>query len=340
MRSLRRILTAASTLLVAVGLAGCGDSSASGGSGSSTVVKLGVVPALYWTAWTATPDALKDSGVKVEYVPFGSSADALIALQTGQVQMASLGTFNVAAAMAQSDLPFKMVAGLSPGFSEVLVRKGVDIKTWQDLRGHNIGVIRGATGPLFFQIPLAKQGIDIKETNMITLQSATDLLLALRKGDVDAAITFQPFSAQAVSQGIATIPDEMNQQLADWVSMPSDVYAGTDLIEKDPGTVQKIVDAYVGVWKSFDDKAAWVDASLKYQTGDKALLTAALATAKTSDPATAWWRMDADKHVAIVQELAKYKAIPKDTSDGMAKIMDYQFLAKSSGQTPAQLGQK
>lgn len=328
MRYLRPLLAAAVATALVLSLGACGESQAAKGE----TIKVGTVYALVWSAWTATAKAAQQDGVNIELVPFKSSADELLALQTGQIQMAAVSLNTYAAAMASADVPIKVVAGLSPGRSEVLVRKGSGIESWQDMRGRPVGLVRGSAEYYKLQMALGHNGITMEDVNVTTVEAATDLVLALRRGDVDVAVTYEPYTSQAVRENFADEPATLNADMYTIAGIPADVVARDDLIEGQPEQLQKIVDAYVGVWKSFSDKNTWVDTTLEYQSGDRELL---LNAAERMDP---WWRLDEQQHVQVTKDLAQYKVIPADNSAQVAEVLDYSFLAKATGQSPTELG--
>jgi NitT/TauT family transport system substrate-binding protein len=279
---------------------------------------------------------MKEEGskTKVELIPFKSSADVFIAMRSGEIDMASMGMNVLASGLAENpDLPVSMVAGVSPGRSQLLLRKDSGIRTWQDIRGRNIGIVRGSTDELIFKIALAKSGIDMaKDTKVTTFQAPADLLLALRNGDVDAVVTYQPNTAQAVSQGIATEPADLNKDLIEWASVPTDVIATDKVIESNPDGVQDVIDTYVDITRTFDDKGVWVDTALKYQSGDKPLLLGALSSASP------WWQIQQDTHKTMASAMAEYGTVSTDVGDALIASINYDFLAKATGQTAEELG--
>lgn len=333
MRRFRGLIAAGVAAALALSVSACGQGQGQAAKGE--VIKVGTVYALVWTAWTETARAAKKDGVNVELVPFKSSADELLALQTGQIQMAAASLNTYASAMASADVPIKVVAGVTPGRSEVLVRQGSGITTWEDMRGRRAGLVRGSAEYFKLQLALANKGMTMsKDLEVTTVESAADLLLALRRGDVDVAVTYEPNSSQGVVEGFAEQPANLNKDLHTIAGIPSDILAHQDLIKERPADVQKIMNAYVRVWKSFNDKETWVDTTLDYQSGDRKLL---LAAAKRMDP---WWRLDERQHLDVTRAMAKYKVIPKDNSADIAKVFDYSFLAKATGQSPVELGKQ
>lgn len=347
-----------STVGFALAIAGCGSTSNTAGpssdqgnaspssssaaksaSGSSdkVTVRMAVVYAQIWSAWSATQDAVKDPNVKMEVSPFTSSNDEFLALRTGNVDMSANCVNTIGAALAETsaeDLDISVIAGLSPGQSEVLVRKDSGIKSWDDVRGKKVGLVRGSAEYVKMQIALAQHGIDLaKDTDLTTVQSAADLVLALQRGDVQAIVTYQPYTAQAVDGGFAVEPAGMNKELHELAGVPCDIVVRNDFKKAHPQAVQAVIDAYIGVWQSFENNPKnWVDATLKYQTGDKDLMLAAAKQMKI------WYIMQDKTHEAITKKLAKYDVIPKDTSSQLESLFDYSFLAKATGKTPEDLG--
>lgn len=307
------------------------------GSSEKVTVRMAVVYAQIWSAWSATQDAVKDPNVKMDVSPFTSSNDEFLALRTGNVDMSANCVNTIGAALADTsakDLGISLIAGLSPGQSEVLVRKDSGIKSWDDIRGKKVGLVRGSAEYVKMQIALAQHGIDLtKDTDLTTVQSAADLILALQRGDVQAIVTYQPYTAQAVAGEFADEPADMNEELHKLAGVPCDIVVRNDFKKAHPQAVQAVVDAYVGVWKSFEESPQnWVDATLKYQTGDKDLMLAAAKQMKI------WYIMQDKTHEAITKKLAKYKVIPKDTSGQLESLFDYSFLSKATGKSAEDLG--
>ncbi|WP_449278345.1 ABC transporter substrate-binding protein [Leucobacter sp. GX24907] len=329
-------LFAAGVAALALGLTGCSSSGGSGGDGGGGSVTLGNVPALYWAAWSATNTALEegDGDVDAKVVQFKSSADVFIAMRSGDLDIASMGMNVMVNGLAENpDVPMQMVAGISPGRSQLIVAEDSGIESWDDLKGKNLGVIRGSTDELIFKIALANAGIDMEsETEVTTLQASADLLLALRNGDIDASVTYQPYTAQAVADGIAVMPEEMNAELTEWASVPTGVYASDDIIENDPDAVQAVVDTFVAETEKFEDKDVWVDTALEYQAGDRDLLLSAI---ENDEP---WYYMEQDKIGTMAKAMAEFGTVSDDVSSELLERINYDFLSKATGKSPEELG--
>lgn len=94
-------------------------------------------------------------------------------------------------------LPFSSQIG------EVLVNEGSDIRTLADLRGKRIGVAGGPDGlgwQLLQQVA-AEQGVDLASDATVQYAAPPLLSQALRRGQVDALLTFWHFSARLRGEG-------------------------------------------------------------------------------------------------------------------------------------------
>ncbi|EWC42720.1 ABC transporter substrate-binding protein [Stutzerimonas stutzeri] len=101
------------------------------------------------------------------------------------------------AGVAYRYLPFSSQIG------EVLVPVGSDIHTLGDLRGKRIGVAGGPDGLgwLLLQRAAARQGIELAKQASVQYAAPPLLGQALRRGQLDALLTFWHFSARLRGEG-------------------------------------------------------------------------------------------------------------------------------------------
>jgi len=302
------------------------------------VVRVAQVKALTWAAWMGLPPSVTVDGTKYKFEQsdFKSSADVMLAVQTGQIDMGPTAMNIVASAFATTkDLPMKMIAGIGDGTTSVVVLPSSGIKKLEDLRGKRIGAVRGSNEFSKLQITLASVGIDLaKDTKLTTLNSPTDQILALQRGDLDAIVTYAPFSTQAVKAGGVEAAD-INTILVREAGVPTVVIANSDFLAKHPKAAQAAINAYVKNWKKFDaDRALWVDTYLKTGSGDRPLLLEAVKTQPVQ------WGMKEEAMLRITKNLATYKMIPTDSGADLVRLLDYSYLEHATGQSAKELGKK
>ncbi|MGE0714160.1 MAG: ABC transporter substrate-binding protein [Alphaproteobacteria bacterium] len=328
---MKKVVTALSLgALVAIG---------GGAQANEVTVKVAQIQALTWAAWMGLPKTMTVDGTKVTIEPSGfkSSADVMLAVQTGQIDIGPTALGVVASALAATkNVPMKMVAGVGDGTTAVVVTPKSGITQLADLKGKRIGAVRGSNEFFKLQVTLASIGSDIaKDTQLTMLSAPTDQILALQRGDLDAIVTYAPFTTQAVKAGGIEAP-KINQILVHEAGIPTVIIANNDFLAKQPKAAQAIIDAYVQNWRRFDsDRAFWVDTYLKSASGDRPLLLDAVASLPANQ-----WLMKEEAMLRIIRNLAHHKAIPADTGADTVKLLDYTYLAKATGQSPKELGQR
>ncbi len=336
---IRRLAALAAITSVVAGLGACGSS---GGSPQTAApLKLGWVPALSWTSWASVPDRLAAGGVKAELVPFKSSHDVLVALSSGSIDMGTAGYNTVASILAGQRLRARFVAGISANGSVFVARKDSGIGGWKDLAGKRIGSVRGSTQYVNLVTGMAANGLDLeKDATFVNIQSFNELNLALQRGDIDAMVTFPPNSELAVDGGFGEVVPSIQSALYEGsFFVASGVLATDDLVEKRPGDVQKVIDAFVAAGTALNaDKALWVQTFQKYATssGKPELLVKALEAEHVR-----WYpELDAGQIRQVPQVLAKLGEIPRDTTNELLERLDYRFLEKATGKPATQLGKE
>jgi NitT/TauT family transport system substrate-binding protein len=97
-----------------------------------------------------------------------------------------------------------LVVDVSNGADVVVGRRGM--KTMRDLNGKSVAVESGALGAFVLSRALALNGMQASDVNVVHLES-NEHPGAFEKGQVDAAVTFDPYRAQLLSAGARTLFD-------------------------------------------------------------------------------------------------------------------------------------
>jgi len=97
-----------------------------------------------------------------------------------------------------------LVVDVSHGADVVVGRPGM--KTMQDLKGKSVAVESGALGAFVLSRALTLNGMQASDVNVVHLES-NEQPKAFEKGMVDGAVTFDPYRAQFLQAGAATLFD-------------------------------------------------------------------------------------------------------------------------------------
>jgi NitT/TauT family transport system substrate-binding protein len=202
-------------LALALAAAGCGDDEEPAGGGGDaesaqpTTLKVGVIPIadvapLYLGV---KQGYFEEEGLKIEPALAEGGAAIVPAVMAGDNQIGFSNTTSLIIA-ASKKLPVQIIAqGVQGGTGEddawdaVLVPKGSEIKSAEDLAGKTVAVnTLNNVGPLTINTALEKRGIDYKGIKYVEVPFP-DMNAALESGRVDAAWVVEPFYSQGLGAG-------------------------------------------------------------------------------------------------------------------------------------------
>ncbi len=130
-----------------------------------------------------------------------------------------------------------LVADVSHGADVVVGRPGM--RTMHDLKGKSIAVESSALGAFVLSRALAVNDMQASDVNVVHLES-NEQLAAFEKGQVDGAVTFDPYRGQFMQTGAATLFDSRRipGEIVDVLAVRASVF------DKQPNAIH----ALVGGW--------------------------------------------------------------------------------------------
>jgi sulfonate transport system substrate-binding protein len=329
--TLRRIATALllTTAMMLLVMAGH-DAGAQGGN---KVVRMASARGvIFYPLWGIGPFADR-YGIQTEMIPIMTNADQQRALQTGGADVATQGYANPAIMAEQNVKNVKIISGLYLGGQNLIMRKGVEIKSWKDLEGKKIGRPSGTYAGVLFTLAAEINGVDLSKVNIVnTTPAGTPELQALRGGDLDGFVLWSPILDRAAIDGYGYYPaccdigatrkfGAGNQLLA----------ANTDFL-KDRKLAVSFLKAYV---ESMDFYARNPERTLalvaQYTGGSPAILNEAIKHSQWT------YRVSIQNAVNVAREGPKFGFTKTDVSDKVAGYFDLGYLAEATGQSVEQL---
>ena len=142
--------------------------------------------------------------VNLIFIPGGPTAAA--SMLAGEVQaVAMAGPAVVTSNLAGTDLV--MIAGMVNTFAfQIVTVKG--ITSAQQLKGKRVGVNRFGTAPdIAARFALRRMGIDPNEVTILQLGEQSTRLMAMKAGQLDAAIVLPPITTIAQRDGMHVLMD-------------------------------------------------------------------------------------------------------------------------------------
>lgn len=141
--------------------------------------------------------------------------------------------------LAQSGLQPKVVLAVdvSNGADVVVGRAGMN--TMKDLRGKRVAVESGAVGAFVLSRALTLNGMQASDISIVHLET-NEHLAAFKKGNIDGAVTFDPYRGQMLEAGAHTVFDstQIPGEIVDLLAVRASV------LDKNPKAVQSVLTAW------------------------------------------------------------------------------------------------
>jgi len=329
------------TLALVLSLAGAAQHTALGQTPEKKQLTLGVggKTALYYLPLTICERLgyFKEQGLDVTINDFRGGAQSLQALVGGSIDVVT-GAYEHTIRMQAKGQPIKAVIELGrfPGIV-VAVRKDKAYKSAADLKGMKIGVTAPGSSTNFFVMYLmSKAGLKPEDASYIGVGIGPSAVAAIKKGELDALSNLDPVMTKLEQDGdIKIVADSRTEEGTRAIfggSNPAAVlYARQDFIEKNPNTMQALVNAFYKTLKWLEratpeEIAATVPED--YYLGDKPLYMAAVKANRpvyslTGVIPAAGMTSASDMLVAFDPEL-------KDAKIDLAKTFDDRFVQKAA----------
>ena len=205
---MKRILLPTLLLVSALSLSGCGNKAKA--NESVEKVKIAYLPITHSLPVLEEANQLKSANkdLKVELVKYGSWPELLDALNSGQVDGASV-LIELAMKSKAEGVGIKAVALGHKDGNVIVVSK--DVKDGADLKGRTIAIPhRQSSHNILVNLALEKNGLTIDDINVVEL-APTEMPSALAAGTIDGYCVAEPFGAMGVSIDAGKVLYESNE---------------------------------------------------------------------------------------------------------------------------------
>jgi NitT/TauT family transport system substrate-binding protein len=325
----------------ALALALVGSAGAQAPEKKDLTLGVGGKSALYYLQLTLTERLgyFKEQGLNVTVTDFGGGAKSLQSLIGGSADVVT-GAYEHTIRMQVKGQPIQAVIemGRFPGFV-LAVRKdrAAQVKSFKDLKGMKIGVTApGSSTHFFVNTLIGKEGLKPEDVSIVAVGSGMTAVAAMKKGDVDAISNVDPVITKLQQDGdIVLLADTRSEadskKLLGGNNPAAVVYLKQDFIEKNPRTVQAIVNAFYKTQKWLE-KATPEDIARnvpeEYYLGDKALYLAAVAASKPMYSVTGIIPPEGMKNA--LDMLTQFDAEMKDARVDLSKTFNDAFVKKAA----------
>ncbi len=174
--------------------------SACGAPAKPTVVRIGTQPWIgYGPWWIAKEKGIFEKyGLQVELVDFVEDKEVNAAFASGDMDAANLAT-HTALKLYASGLDLKLVLIEDASYQADAIIAPSTITSIADLKGKKVAYEEGTTSDLLINYALAQNGLSLADIEPVFMP-ASDAGATLIAGQVDVAVTYEPYIAAALAE--------------------------------------------------------------------------------------------------------------------------------------------
>ncbi len=280
-----------------------------------------------------TKTLAKEENLDIELLPFTRYPDVQKALAVNSVDLGPIAPHGIPAAVAQGDRNVIAVKDLVYGGDAILVRKGVNVQKFGDLKGKRIGVAEGGGVWIMFVMLLEKNGLTYGDIQPSNFSGATDMLNALKRSDMDAVTLWEPFVSEAVAAGYAYTPGSLGFKDTPLGAINGILGASKAFAGKHPdalvGAIRLVLKAEQQLEK---DHQLWIKIVRGYSNLNDDILKRSLAGIWYAGPQLSRKKLDAAATFLFKAGIAK-----NDVTGKLGETVDARFLARAVGKSEDQV---
>ena len=214
----------------------------SGGSGDN-VVRIGHLPSDHDTALFVAQEKkmFEDEGLTVELTQFNNGGDLMTAMASGDIDIGYAGITPVMSSISQG-VPVKVVSGAQIEGSALVAGKNSGINSVADLKGKTVATPGEATiQNMLLTSALTQAGVDTNDVEFTTMKAA-QMTDALKAGQVDAMIIWEPYASIAVKNGDGKLVETSGEIIPGHPCCC--IAAREDFINNHPEELKKVLKAH------------------------------------------------------------------------------------------------
>jgi NitT/TauT family transport system substrate-binding protein len=227
----------------------------------------------------------RDAGLDVELVEFTNSADSSAAIRAGKLDFASSGATAPLYHIAHGADNIVIVGGIHNEDAALITTpaRASEIRTLADLKGKKVAVIRLSTGDSALRGWLVEHDIvPGKDVQIFELKSPPAVIEAVRSGEVDAGMVWEPHVVRAREAGLVVVATSRD-------ILPNHpccrLIANRDLVGAHPEVVEAFLTAFLRAERfGLDHRAEAVDILTKYIKVDRYVIDESYVNDQPTDP--------------------------------------------------------
>lgn len=212
-------------------------------------------------------EELRKMNIEVKRAEFVRYADARTALLSNSVDISAVGPGDLAIVAAQGSKNLIGLTGVGSSPKYLVVRKGVKIEDWSDIAGKKIAIAPGSAVWFQWAMTLIERNIPYNTFTPVNVQGGgTAFVQAMKRGDIDAMVLWEPFESQAVAEGDAVFAQKLEYSQSRAVGAELGMLAASgEAMAQKKELVRRFLWAYLKAEETLaKNREAFADAYSKY----------------------------------------------------------------------------
>jgi len=212
-------------------------------------------------------EELKKLNIEVKRAEFVRYADARTALLSNSVDVSAVGPGDLAIVAAQGSKNLIGLTGVGSSAKYLVVRKGVKIDDWSDINGKKIAIVPGSAVWFQWAMTLIERNVPYNSFTPVNVQGGgTAFVQAMKRGDIDAMVLWEPFESQVVAEGDAYFATKLDYSQSRAVGSELGMLAASgEAMANKKELVRRFLWAYLKVEEQLaKNNDAFADAYSKY----------------------------------------------------------------------------
>ncbi|HEY7244261.1 MAG TPA: ABC transporter substrate-binding protein [Xanthobacteraceae bacterium] len=297
-------------------------------------VRLGYPVQVHTAGVMQVADRARKNGVDVDLSVMRGYPNIQLALTTNELDMAVLGFVNIGLMEEKGFRGSKVISGVFSGAQSLTLRNGVVAKTWKDLEGKRIGTAPNSYADLLFKSSAKLGGADLAKINIVSFAppGGTPLFVAMRSGDIDGFVFWEPNNAEAALQGIG------NYSTLDIGDNPTGHINGAlavnaEFAARNHAAVAAVVKALVEATDALNaDPALFAEVAQRGTGASPEVVRESIPHGKLD------YRLRRKQAKALMRMIHEAGITSIDATAAVDRVFDYTFLEEATGKSKRELG--
>lgn len=267
-------------------------------------------------------------GVTLRMVEFARYADARTALISGSLELATVGPADLAIALAQGATDIVGLTGVGSSAKYVIGRAGVTLDRWEDLRGKKLAIAPGSAVWFQFAATLTENNIPYNSFTAVNIQGGgANFDQALKRGEVDAIVTWEPFESIPVIEGYGFFARNLEYSRSRAVGAELGMLVATQTAAR---AKRDAVERFM--WAYAKAQAALTAEPERFAEAYARFTGLELAVAReAAKPITLGGVVTPEQIAAQARAFHQLGVVPRDVSGEIAAHWDGGFIARANG---------